>query len=182
MTMRMSYFRKMEKDGVLAQRSSIMRTCALYGDYVLVIEKEEWYSDSYPVPNVFYVIGIEDNGGFDYTELGIHSSLAEAWEDYNFIVGSGLSCSLTPEVYDKVINVLTGEILEYPIFTKESQLLALAEHLYDTWGYQPVSRRWQERLNQMGVADFEAEDGHIYAYVSVFWNEEHEFYIRQYGF
>lgn len=177
---RISYFKKMGTEVVLAQRSSIMRSCAVYGDYDLIIEKEEW-RDSDHNNNVFYVIGVEGNGGFDYIILGVHNSLRGAWEDYNFIVGSGLSCPLAHyHETDVVINYITGEILEYPVITKESQLLTLAEHLYDMWGYQPVSRKWQEKLDKIGVADFQIEDGR--GYVSVFWNEENEFFIRQYGF
>lgn len=177
---RISYFKKMGKEVVLAQRSSIMRSCAVYGDYDLIIEKEEWL-DSDHNNNVFYTIGVEGNDGFDYTILGVHDSLCGAWEDYNFIVGSGLSCPLAHyHETDVVINYITGEILEYPVITKESQLLTLAEHLYDMWGYQSVSRKWKEKLDKMGVADFEQEDEHYY--VSVFWNEENEFSIRRYGF
>lgn len=177
MTMRMSYFRKMEKDGILAQRSSIMRTCALYGDYVLVIEKEEWYSDSYPVPNVFYVIGIEGNGGFDYTELGIHRTLSAAWADWNATVGDGLICSLQPSTRHTVINYITGEIIQYPVLFGENALTMLEERIYEFWGYLPASHKWRATLEQYGVTDLKEENGKGCA--QIFWNEDNEFFIRE---
>lgn len=164
-----------------ASRFEVMRTKHIGIDTLAVLEVHETLCEKNSKLCKFYVISIEHVNGFDSFVCYAYCSLKEAWNDWNFMVEGGLNCPLTHyHETDVVISYITGEILEYSILSKEKQLDTLAEHLYDMWGYQPVSHRWKERLNQMGVTDFQIEDGK--GYVSVFWNEENEFCVRQYGF
>ena len=164
-----------------AFRTETIRTKYINIDTVAVLEMHETLCEKNSKLSKFYTISIKDTYGLDSFVCYVYYLLKAAWEDWDFMVEGGHSCPLTHyHETDVVISYITGEILEYSIPSKEKQLDTLAENLYDMWGYQPVSHRWKERLNQMGVTDFQIEDGK--GYVSVFWNEENEFCVRQYGF
>ena len=162
-----------------AVRSTQIRALNANENTVITLNMIEHFSEKLPHIKKRYSIFVEDTKGFNSTFCYSYYTTAEAYKDWNFMVGNGATCPINQEK-TTVVNYITNEVLEFTFLRKETKLVELAGYLYDMWGYRPVSHTWQDKLDKLGIADFQIEEG--YGYVTVFWNEENEFFIRQYGF
>ena len=117
-----------------AWRHSIMRTYHIEGSGVVTLEKCENFDDKHHIIQAHYVIGIDNEHGFDYCACHLYSTLAEAWRDWEFMVAAGTS---VPVAYQdvRIRNFVTGEILDTSFSQSRDFLSQLLEVLDLYWGY-----------------------------------------------
>jgi hypothetical protein len=119
----------------MAWRHSIMRTYHLENGGIALLEKHENFDDKHHTMQVHYVIGIDNEYGFDYYPCHHYTTLAEAWRDWEFMVAAGTSVPVARQDV-RIRNFVTGEILDTSFSQSRDFLSQLLEVLDLYWDYR----------------------------------------------
>lgn len=161
-----------------ATRLTRIRTWQINEDTIISLEMLESFCEKNHNMERFYSISVEHVNGFDTTCCYTYSTIAEAWNDWNFMVGKGDSIPLCKPKQYEIINFPEGEKIEFPVYFWEDALEQIEEKLNIFWSLEPIGKNWK---NDLLLRNACVLSRNMSEFFWLFRTSKTEFNIRRYG-